>query len=160
MRLPGTEKRSLRDQVTAGALAGAAASLAYAIEQEIDLRAFDHYADDLTLLGGLITDGPQARRSIGLVLHLFNGAAAGVLYATLLHHRIPGSPPMRGIMFGLAENTFLYPLALLEDKHPAIRKGTLSPYWNLSAFTQETLRHVVFGAVLGSAAERLLNRKG
>jgi hypothetical protein len=160
MRLPGTGKRSLRDQATSGAIAGAAASLAYAIEQEIDLRAFHHYADDLTMLGGLITDDRRVRRSIGLVLHLLNGTVAGTVYATLLYHRLPGSPPVRGIIFGLAENTILYPLALLEDKHPAIRKGTLAPYWNLSAFTQETLRHVVFGIVLGSATERLLNRKG
>ena len=160
MGLRGSGKQSIRRKASAGALAGMIASLAYAIEQEIDLRAFHHNADDLTLLGGLLTDDEQLRRSIGLATHLVNGSVAGVVYAAALHDRLPGSPAVRGIIFGVAENTLLYPLALLEDKHPAFQQGILASYSTLTAFTQETLRHVVFGAVLGTLTHRLLGRKG
>lgn len=149
----------IRRRATAGAVAGMAAALAYAIEQEFDLRLFHHNADDLTLVGRPVTSNQRAIRPVGLAIHLTNGASLGVVYATLARDRLPGSPAMRGIWFALLENTLLYPLALLEDRHPGVRDGTLDRYWNVTAFIQESIRHVFFGAVLGSVTHRLLPRE-
>lgn len=159
MRFPRTQAPSMRDRATAGALAGAAASLAYAIEQELDLRVFGHHADDLTMTGRLVTRNRRVMRPVGLAIHLLNGATLGIVYATVARDRLPGPPAVRGISFSLLENTLLYPLALLEDHHPAIRNGILSRYWNAPAFTQETIRHVVFGVVLGLVTHRQLVQK-
>ncbi len=150
---------TIHDRVIAGALAGALAAIAYAIEQEIDLRAFHHYADDLTLVGRLLTAEDKLIRPIGLGVHLFNGVAVGLSYALIAHDRLPGPPIVRGITYAMAENTLLYPLALLQERHPAIREGKLARYWNRTAFAQETLRHVAFGVVLGPLTQRLLHTR-
>lgn len=149
----------MHDRATAGALAGAAASLAYAIEQELDLRVFRHNVDDLTLIGRLVTKNRRVIRPVGLAIHLLNGATLGIVYETLARDRLPGPPAVRGICFSLLENTLLYPLALLENRHPGIRDGILSRYWNAPAFTQETIRHVVFGVVLGLVTHHQLVQK-
>jgi len=142
-------------QTRVGAIAGIAAAVAYVVEQEVDLRMFDHDADDLVLLGGLFTRQRHRARSIGLGMHLANGAIAGIVYARYVHDRLPGPPVLRGVTFALVETTAIYPLALLEDYHPAIRRGELSRYWNGTAFAQSILRHIALGAVLGSATARL-----
>jgi hypothetical protein len=134
------------------------AAAVYAVEQELDLRAFRHNADDLILVGGLVASDRRRARQIGLLLHLVNGATLGAAYAAVVRHRLPGSPVARGMTFALAENVGLYPLALLEEHHPAIRNGLLACYWNRPAFAQSILRHVVFGAVLGPLTDRLLRR--
>jgi hypothetical protein len=141
-----------------GAGAGVAAAAVYALEQELDLRLFQHNADDLILVGGLVTSDRARARRIGLMCHLFNGATLGAVYATSLQQRLPGTPVTRGIIFAMAENLGLYPLALLEERHPAIRNGLLARYWNRTAFSQSILRHVAFGVVLGPLTARLLRR--
>lgn len=141
-----------------GAVAGVAAAFAYAIEQEIDLRVFDHDADDLVLLGGLFCRKRDEARSIGLIMHLANGAIAGVVYARYFHDRLPGPSAIRGATFALTETIAIYPLALLQDHHPAIRRGELGRYWNRTAFIQSILRHVALGVVLGPVTARLHRR--
>lgn len=150
---------TIRRRAAAGAAAGMAAALAYAIEQELDLRGFRHNADDLTLIGRLVTSNQHTVRPVGLAIHLLNGASLGIVYATVARGHLPGSPAMRGIWFSLLENTLLYPLALLEDRHPGVRDGTLDRYWNVTAFAQESIRHVVYGTVLGTVTHRLLPRE-
>jgi hypothetical protein len=142
----------------AGAVAGVAAAAVYAVEQELDLRAFRHNADDLILVGGLVASERARARQIGLACHLINGAVLGAAYAGSVQHRLPGTPAARGVIFALAENFGLYPLALLEERHPAIRNGILARYWNRTAFCQSILRHIAFGAVLGPLTDRRLCR--
>jgi hypothetical protein len=151
---------SLLERAIAGSLAGIAASLAYAVEQEADLRAFRYNADDLLLLGRLATSDRARARWAGLGIHLLNGAAAGAVYATAVRDLVPGPGWLRGTTFATAENLALYPfLALLENHHPAIRSGELAPYRNGTAFLQSIPRHIAFGAVLGTLTDVLLDRR-
>lgn len=156
MGFSATDTAPTRQRVTAGMLAGVAASIAYAIEQEVDLHLVGHYTDDLTLVGRLFTSDDSRIRPLGFAGHLLNGAIVGAVYAFLADRRLPGPPLARGVIFALAENVVLYPLALLERHHPAIREGTLASYWSRKAFYQQTLRHAAFGVVLGPLTERLL----
>lgn len=159
MQTPCSQSPGLVDRLRAGGLAGIAAAGAYALEQEADLRLFRHNADDLALLGRLVTDDRARSRTLGLALHLLNGAAAGTAYALLARDRLPGPPWARGTIAALGETVALYPLALLEDQHPGVRDGQLDSYLTVPAFLQSILRHVAFGLVLGPMTERLLARR-
>lgn len=140
---------------SSGAIAGIAAAGAYLLAQAADIRLFGHPADDRLLIGRLLTGNNDAARTIGTGLHLVNGAVAGVAYTLVAEPVLPGPPLLRGVAFALAENTVLYPLALFEGRHPAVRDGSLPSYWTRTTFAQETLRHVAFGAVLGPVAAAL-----
>ena len=141
--------------VSAAASAGVAAGFAYVAEMTLDLLVVGHRADDLRLLGGvLFRDRARARRA-GLLMHLGASAALGVTYAALARDRLPGPPWLRGVVFANIENAILYPLALLEDLHPGIKRGEIDRYWTATAFLQSIPRHVAYGVVVGSLYERL-----
>ena len=142
----------------AAAIAGIAASAAYAVVMEIDRRLVGINTDDLILLGRPLAPKPAWAKPIGAVVHLANGATFGLLYARLVHDRLPGPPWLRGTIFFNIENTVLYPLCLLEDFHPAIRDGQIDRYATKAAYLQSIPRHIVFGIVLGSLYERLRRR--
>ncbi len=126
---------------------------------ELDRRFTGHNTDDLILLGRLVSADPGRARVAGLGIHLINGALVGAVYGLAFHEWLPGPPAARGAAFANVENVSLYPLGLLEHHHPAIRDGQIAPYWNLTAFFQETTRHAVFGLALGSLTERLLRSR-
>lgn len=149
---------SLSRRLRAGVIAGVFAAGAYAVEQEFDLRAFKYNTDDLLLLGRFVTNDNDLARPIGLVMHLANGAAAGTTYALVGERILPGPPLVRGLTFSLIETVGLFPVAMLQDKHPAIQDGSIDPYWNLPGFTQQVFRHMAFGLVLGPLTARLLRR--
>jgi hypothetical protein len=154
-------RHAVMEHAGAGALAGVAASVAYAIEQEIDLRLFQHNADDLVLLGRLVVSEQDhgTVRLVGLGVHLLNGAVAGAVYGALVRDRLRGSGWLRGTVFATAENVALYPLALMENMHPAIRSGELASYRTMAAFLQSVVRHVTFGVVLGALDDVMRKRK-
>lgn len=145
-------------RIITGSIAGVSAGIAYAIEQEIDLRVFGHNTDDFTLLGRMITSDGHLIRPLGLAMHLGNGAAVGAAYALVVHDRLPGPPIARSLAFLMVETVALYPLAVFEQYHPAIREGRLDSYLTPTGFAQQVLRHVAFGAVLGPLTARLLRR--
>jgi len=127
------------------ARAGAVAALAWAVLEPVDRRLLRVDYSDVAMLGKLVTRS-RAWPLAGLALHAANGAAFGVAYASL--RRRSGLP---AIGAALAENTILFPLAAaLDRRHPARGERGLAPIWNVRGFTLETLRHVVFGAVLGA----------
>ncbi len=149
-------RRSPRCRAAAGAVAGIIAAALFAAEMELDRRLLRHNTDDFILLGRMVSADPAQARVAGLGIHLINGALVGAVYGLAFHEWLPGPPAARGATFANAENVSLYPLGLLEHHHPAIREGQIAPYWNLTAFFQETIRHVAFGLALGSLTERLL----
>ncbi len=149
-------RRSPGGRSAAGAVAGVIAAAVFAAEMELDRRLIGHNTDDLILLGRLVSADPVKARTAGLGMHLMNGAFAGAVYGLAFHERLPGPPAARGVTFANVENMSLYPLGLMERHHPAIREGQIAPYWDLTAFFQETVRHVVFGLALGVLTERLL----
>lgn len=141
--------------IVAGAVAGLAGGAAYLVAVEADIALTRNNADDLELLGGLVSkDRDQARR-IGLLMHLGNSAVMGIAYGTVGRKLLPGPGWARGLAFASIENAALYPLALLEDVHPAIREGRIARYWTGTAFAQGVVRHMAFGAVMGGVFDRV-----
>jgi hypothetical protein len=136
-----------------GALAGAVAAAAWAAQQPLDRRAFGTRYDDVELLGKLVTR-ERGWPAAGLVIHLANGAAFGVVYA-LLRPSFPGPPIAAGATAGLAEHVSLWPLVRLVDQlHPA--RGELEPLsGNRRAYAAAAWRHLLFGLVLGEVERRL-----
>jgi hypothetical protein len=136
-----------------GALAGAVAAAAWALQQPLDRRVFGVPYDDTELLGKLVTRGP-AWRPVGLALHVANGAAFGAVYAALAP-ALPGPPWARGPAAGLVECFGTWPLTGVSDRlHPARRD--LPPLWGSgAALAQATWRHLLFGTVLGELERRL-----
>ena len=139
-----------------GAVAGAVAATAMTLEQPLDKRLFDSDYDDVEILGKLVTRGHEWR-PIGTALHVQNGAVFGAIYAQLKPF-LPGPAPVRGLLAGLLEHVLTWPtVALIDSYHPA-RKELPKLTGNRAAFAQATVRHAVFGLVLGLLEDMLNDR--
>lgn len=137
-----------------GALAGAAAATAWGLAEPLDRRLFSCDYSDIAVLGKAVTRG-RAWPIAGFALHALNGATFGVAYAEL--QRRTGLPPRRlALGLALAEHVALYPLShLVDTRHPARGQPGIPPLLtNARAFAQATVRHALFGAVLGRLATR------
>src|SRR3954452_16084323 len=144
-------QRSLR-----GAVAGAVATVVMTLEQPLDKRLFESRYDDVEILGKLVTRGDHWR-PIGFALHLQNGAIFGAAYAQL-KPSLPGPAVLRGLLYGLVEHVAAWPTVELIDRfHPA-RKELPKLAGNRRAFGQATIRHAVFGIVLGVLEDVLNDR--
>jgi hypothetical protein len=142
----------MRQTSLRGAIAGAVAAAAMTLEQPIDKRLFDSKYDDVEILGKLVTRGDDWQR-IGFALHVQNGAFFGAAYVRL-KPSLPGPAVLRGLMVGLIEHVATWPtVALIDRYHPA--RNELPKLANRRAFGQATIRHAVFGIVLGLLEEAL-----
>lgn len=130
-------------------LAGAAAATAWGLLEPFDRRIFRCDYSDIALLGKAVTRGP-AWRPLGFAIHAANGAAFGLAFHAV--HRRTGLPK-RGLALGaaLTEHVALYPLAYFVDRHhPARGEEGVPPLLRSGrAFTQATVRHTLFGVLLG-----------
>lgn len=145
------------ERLRSGALAGFVAAIAFAVWMKLDMRITGDRVDDFQLLGGI---GPFSDdwQITGASIHHANGALLGAGY-TSVEPLLRGPGWLRGITFALVENTLLWPIVLLLDRiHPDIRSGELPSYNRRWPFIAETIRHIVFGAVLGYCFERLNRR--
>ena len=140
-----------------GALAGAAATVVMTLEQPLDKRLFDSKYDDVEILGKLVTRGDEWQ-PIGFVLHVQNGAILGAGYARLSEF-LPGPPVLRGLLVGLTEHVATWPMTALVDRYHPARKQLPKLAANPRAFGQATIRHAVFGTVLGLLEDALNNRR-
>lgn len=131
------------------AVAGASAAAVWAFLEPLDRRAFRFPYSDVALLGKTVTRGPRWR-SVGIVLHVGNGALAGLAFREF-DRRLGGSRRRNAYAFAIAEHLALYPLTLLTDRfHPARGDVDLPPLArSRRAFAQASFRHLLFGAVLG-----------
>jgi hypothetical protein len=136
-----------------GALAGAAAAGAWAVQQPLDKRVFGSSYDDVELLGKLVTRGP-AWPAAGLGLHVANGAMFGAVYA-LARPLVPGPPVVAGVAAAMAEHLGFWPLGILVDRYHPARKDLEPLQNNRRAFAQATWRHLLFGIVLAELERRL-----
>jgi len=128
------------------------AAAAWALEQPLDKLLLDSQYDDVELLGKAFTRG-NAWYPIGLALHLGNGAAFGAIYANLASY-LPLPPALRGPAAALTEHVALWPLGSVSDRlHPA-RKHLPQLQGNGRAFAQATVRHLLFGLMLGELERR------
>ena len=131
------------------AAAGALAALTWAALEPLDRRVLRNDYSDVATLGKLATRG-RAWPLAGLALHAGNGAVFGVV---LDHARRRMRTPPSALQLALVEHTLLYPLTYLVDRaHPARGTRGLAPSFTARGFAQETVRHALFGAVLGRLA--------
>ena len=137
------------------AAAGAAAATAWGLLEPLDRRLLGCDYSDVALLGKAVTRG-RAWWLAGFALHAANGAAFGLGYDGL-RRRLPSVPPRRlALGVAMAEHVGLYPLSYFVDRyHPARGEEGIPPLLrNRRAFAQATLRHALFGALLGRLAPR------
>ena len=139
-----------------GGVAGAVATVVMTLEQPLDKRLFDSAYDDVEILGKLVTRGDYWR-PIGVVLHVQNGAFLGAAYARV-KPSLPGPAVVRGLLAALIEHVAAWPLTVVFDHyHPARSElPKLATSWR--AFGQGTIRHAVFGIVLGTVEDALSHR--
>lgn len=141
------------DTSARGAVAGALATVVMTLEEPLDKRLFDCSYDDVEILGKFVTRGAHWR-PIGWALHVQNGAWLGAGYARL-KPSLPGSPVVRGLLLGLVEHVATWPLVALVDRYHPARKEMPKLGGSRRAFGQATVRHAVFGIVLGYVEDRL-----
>jgi hypothetical protein len=91
------------------------------------------------------------------VLHVQNGAVFGAAYARL-KPSLPGPPVLRGLLVGLIEHVAAWPLTVVFDRYHPARKELPKLAANRRAFGQATIRHAVFGIVLGLIEDALDDR--
>jgi hypothetical protein len=142
-----------RTRTLRGAVSGAVAATVWALEQPLDKLAFSSSYDDVEWLGRAITRG-DGWYPAGLAFHVSNGALFGGLYANVAP-LLPVPAASRGPLLGVGAHLALWPLCGLSDRfHPA-RKKLPRLAGNRRAFAQSTVRHLLFGAVLGELERRL-----
>ena len=136
-----------------GALAGAAAATAWALQQPLDKRVFGTRYDDVELLGTLVTRGP-AWPLAGLAMHAANGAAFGAAFA-LARPAAPAPPVASALAAAMVENFAFWPLGRLVDRHHPARRQLEPLQGNRRALAAATWRHALFGVLLGTLEQRL-----
>jgi hypothetical protein len=104
---------------------------------------------DVAMLGKLVTRR-RAWPVVGLAMHAANGAVFGLGYAEI-QRRTRAAPRKLALGLALAEHVALYPFSFAIDRwHPARGEPGIPPLLtNARAFAQETVRHAVFGLILG-----------
>jgi xanthosine utilization system XapX-like protein len=137
-------------------VAGAVATVVMTLEEPLDERLFDSKYDDIAILGKLVTRGDNWW-PIGLVLHVQNGALLGVAYARL-KPSLPGPPALRGLLAGLVEHVATWPLTIVIDRYHPARNELPKLAANPRAFGQATIRHAIYGIVLGVLEDALNER--
>ncbi len=130
-------------------LAGAVAAAVWGLEEPIDQRLFRFPYSDIAILGKFVTRGPHWRAA-GWVMHVVNGAVAGLVFWALFE-RFGSNAFWFAVAFAMVEHLVTYPLTLLTDRfHPARGAPELPPMSRSGrAFAQATWRHLLFGVVLG-----------
>lgn len=129
------------------------AAAVWALEQPLDKLLFASQYDDVEVLGRALTNG-DGWYPAGIALHIGNGAMFGAVYANVAPV-LPLPPVLRGPTCALSEHLVLWPLTLVSDRwHPA-RKQLPELAGNRRAFAQATIRHLLFGLVLGELERRL-----
>jgi hypothetical protein len=131
------DKRILR-----GAAAGAVAAGIWAAQEPLDMRVFGVPYSDPKLLAKPF----GGSRAVGVPIHLANGATFGALYA-FGAGRVNGPAALKGAAAGMAEHLATWPVTRF---FPGVKL-----WGNHRAFAQGVWRHLLFGAALGIAYERL-----
>jgi hypothetical protein len=139
----GAERVSRRRSAAAGATAAAA----WALLEPLDQRVFRYGYSDVALLGKFATRGPRWRAA-GFALHAANGAIFGLAY-----HEAKRRYGWSAFRLAMVEHVTLFPLSALVDRHhPARGSEGIPKLMTPRAFGQATVRHAVFGALLGRLA--------
>jgi len=131
--------------------AGAASALVWAALEPLDRRLFRHDYSDVAVLGKAFTRGP-AWRPLGVALHALNGAIFGAVYYEIAR-RVSRDPRRLALDLALLEHLTLFPTGRLVDRfHPARGEPGVERLFSRPAFGQATIRHALFGKLLGALA--------
>jgi hypothetical protein len=135
------------------AAAGAVAATIWGALEPVDQRLFRCDYSDVAILGKAVIRG-RGWRAAGFAMHAANGALFGLAYDAV-RRRAPVRPKRLALVMALAEHLALYPLAYVVDRyHPARGEQGIPPLLtNARAFGQATVRHALFGALLGVLTE-------
>lgn len=139
-----------------GAVAGAAATVPMSAVMYGSMRAGLMGEYPPVVIADAALDAAGAHRDhetdelVATVAHLGFGAVAGAIFGLVRQARLPGSPELQGILFGLgvyavSYNGWIPALHILpepEDDRPGRQPSMVAA-------------HVVFGAVLGSLVGRI-----
>jgi hypothetical protein len=116
--------------------------------EPFDQRLFRWDYSDVAVLGKAFTRGP-GWRPLGFALHALNGAVFGLVYDEA-RRRLPVDARRLAVGMALVEHLAFFPLGYVVDRHhPARGEPGLGPLFTPRAFGQATLRHAIFGVVLG-----------
>lgn len=131
--------------------AGAAAALVWGALEPLDRRLFRHDYSDVAVLGKAVTQGP-GWRPLGFAMHALNGAIFGLVYHEIAR-RVSRDPRRLALELALLEHLALFPLGRVVDEyHPAKGEPGVVRLFSLPAFGQATVRHALFGKLLGAWA--------
>ena len=133
------------------AAAGSVAALVWGVLEPVDQRLFRDDYSDVAVLGKAFTRG-RGWRPLGLALH---AAERRGLRARLPRDRasVSRDPRRLAIELALAEHLTLFPTGTLVDRyHPARGEPGVRTVFSAPAFAQATVRHALFGVVLGRAS--------
>lgn len=134
------------------ARAGAVAAIVWGSLEPIDQRLLRWDYSDVAVLGKAFTRGP-AWRPLGFALHALNGAVFGLAYHEVAR-RVSRDPRRLALELALLEHVTLFPTGYFVDRyHPARGEPGVARLLSPRAFGQATIRHVIFGAVLGKLAD-------
>ena len=112
-------------------------------------RLLRHRYSDVAVLGKAFTRGP-GWRPLGFALHALNGAVFGLVYHEVARRTDRGR---LAVELALAEHLVLFSTGKLVDiYHPARGEPGVETMFSGRAFVQATLRHALFGSVLGRLA--------
>jgi hypothetical protein len=117
------------------AVAGAAAATVWGLLEPVDQRVFGCDYSDVRLVG-------FGDRRVGFVVHAVNGAVFGVAFDAV-RQRVDVDQHRLAVGLALSEHAALWPLMALVH-----RELVASP----RAFAQSTVRHALFGWLLGRLA--------
>ena len=130
---------------------GAAAALVWGALEPLDQRLFRHDYSDVAVLGKAFTQGP-GWRPLGFAMHALNGAIFGLVYHEIAR-RVSKDPRRLAFELALLEHLALFPAGRLVDRHhPARGEPGVVRLFSLPAFGQATVRHALFGKLLGTWA--------
>ena len=131
--------------------AGSLAALVWAAFEPLDRRIFRHDYSDIAVLGKAFTQG-AGWRPLGFAIHALNGAIFGAVYYEVAR-RVSRDRRRLALELALLEHAMLFPLGTLVDRyHTARGEPGVVRLFSMPAFAQATVRHALFGGVLGALA--------
>ena len=131
--------------------AGSVAALLWGALEPLDRKVFRHDYSDVAVLGKAFMRGP-GWRPLGFAIHALNGAIFGAVYYEIAK-RVSRDPRRLAVELALLEHVTLFPTGVLVDRHhPARGEPGVATLFSPQAFGQATVRHALFGAVLGALA--------
>lgn len=134
-------------RVVRGALAGAAAGLAWKAVEPLLQREFGSPYSDAGIAAGLVVRDGVRRQLLEFAVQGFNGGLFGAAFAKLGGRGIDG-----GVAAALAENAAFWPaVGVIQRFHPDVRSGRWPrPFTDPRSLQVSFAGHAIFGIVLGA----------